>query len=157
MLFYRSNKGGRPIGLTALRLLTLTPLVAYPVGALTVAWGNSPATAIAGYLLVFASLACVAALMGTSVQRIVGEQPDRLDEYELTLRSKAMSAAYICLSALLLIGIIYFAIGKDKGLWVPDSFDEYNGLFWGGFLYTSLLPSAFLAWQIEPADVVADS
>jgi len=156
MLFYRSTTGGRSIGRTAIRLLTLVPLVAYPAGALTAAWGDDRGSAILGYGLVLAALACVTVLMGTSIQRIVGEVPDRLDEYELTLRSRAMSAAYTCLSALVLVGIIYFAIGSDKGLWVPDDFDELNGLFWGAFLYATLLPSAFLAWQVDPADLAAD-
>ena len=153
MLFYRSNGGGRDIGLGAMRALTLGALVAYPVGALTVAWGDSLSAVVAGYGLILVSLACVIIVLGTSVQRVVGEQPDRLDEYELKLRSRAMSAAYTCLSVLLLLAIIYAAIGTDKGLWVPDSYEEYNGLFWGAFLYASMLPSGFLAWQIDAADL----
>lgn len=153
MLFYRSNSGGRDIGLSAMRALTLGTLVAYPVGALTVSWGDSPLAAVAGYGLIILSLVCVVVVMGTSVQRVVGEQPDRLDEYELKLRSRAMSSAYNCLSALVLVAIIYAAIGTDKGFWVPDTYEKYNGLFWGAFLYTSMLPSASLAWQIDAADI----
>lgn len=149
MLFYRSNSNGRDVGLRALRALTLGALVAYPIGALTVAWGDSLLAAVSGYGLVLVSLICVTIVMGTSFQRVVGEQPDRLDEYELKLRSRAMSAAYICLSVLALLAIIYAAIGTDKGLWVPDSYEEYNGLFWGVFLFTSMLPSASLAWQVD--------
>lgn len=153
MLFYRSNSNGRDVGLRALRALTLGALVAYPIGALTVAWGDSLLAAVAGYGLILMSLICVMVVMGTSVQRVVGEQPDRLDEYELKLRSRAMSTAYICLSVLALLAIIYAAIGTDKGLWVPDSYEEYNGLFWGVFLFTSMLPSASLAWQVDATDI----
>lgn len=153
MIFCRSSSGGRDISLRAMRILTFGALVTYPVGALTVAWGDSLPSAVGGYGLVLLSLICVMIVMGTSVQRVVGEQPDRLDEYELKLRYRAMSAAYTCLSALALVAIIYAAIGTDKGLWVPDSYEEYNGLFWGAFLYTSMLPSASLAWQIDAADI----
>lgn len=153
MIFYRSDSGGRDLGLGAMRGLTLGSLIAYPVGALTVSWGDGAATAIAGYGLVLVSLICVMAVTGTSLQRIVGEQPDRLDEYELKLRARAMSGAYAGLSTLVLTGVIYFAIGTDKGLWVPDSYEEFNGLFWGAFLYTTMLPSALLAWQVDPAEV----
>jgi hypothetical protein len=153
MLYYRANNGGRDIGIAALRALTAGALASYPAGALTLAWGDGPASAIVGYGLILVSLIFVVAIMGTSLQRIVGEVPQQLDEYELKLRARAMGAGYTGLSILVLLGIIYLAVGSDAGLWVPASYDEFNGLFWGAFLYASVLPSAFLAWQVDAADV----
>jgi hypothetical protein len=157
MLFYRSHGAGRQISLGAMRALTLGALIAYPAGALTLAWTDGAATAIAGYGLILAALVCVAAIMGSSLQRIVGEEPRRLDEYELKLRARAMGGAYVGYSVLVLVAVIYLAIGHDAGLWVPDSYEEFNGLFWGAFLYTSVLPSAFLAWQVDPADAAPEA
>ena len=153
MLYYRSTNGGRDISLAAMRTLTSGALASYPAGALILAWGDGLASAIAGYGLILLSLICVAAIMGASLQRIVGEEPQRLDEYELKLRARAMSGAYTGLSTLVLLAIIYFAVGSDAGLWVPATYEEFNGFFWGAFLYASVLPSAFLSWQVDGADV----
>ena len=153
MLYYRSNSGGRDLSVKAMRLLSAAALATYPTGALTLAWAEGPAAKIAGFGLIIVSLVCVAGIMGSSLQRIVGEQPQRLDEYELKLRARAMSGAYTGLSVLALMTVIYCAIASDAGLWVPDSYDDFNGLFWGAFLYSSVLPSAFLAWQVDAADI----
>jgi hypothetical protein len=153
VLLYRSGHRGSEIGLGALRFLTFAALAAYPAGALILAWSDNPIASIAGFGLIAASLVCVAGVMGASLQRIVGEQASKLDEYELKLRARAMSAAYTCLSTILVVAVLYAAIASEKGWWLPAGYDQYNGLFWGAFLYASMLPSAFLAWQVEPADV----
>lgn len=153
MLLYRSNDGGRAIGMGTMRLCTIGALVAYPAGALILAWGDDLMSAVAGFGLILLALILVGVIMGASVQRIVGERPDRLDEYELKLRARAMSASYAGFTGLVLVAIIYAAIASDKGFWLPSSYEEYNGLFWGAFLYASILPSAVLAFQLDPADV----
>lgn len=157
MIYYRSKPGSREASVPAVRALTLAALAAYPIGALTLAWTDGPAGAIVGFGLIVAALACVAAISSTSIQRIVGELPQQLDEYELKLRARAMSAAYTGLSTLILLAVIYLAVGSDFGLWVPDSYEEFNGLFWGAFLYATILPSAFLAWQIDAADAAPEA
>ena len=43
-----------------------------------------------------------------------------------------------------------FYLGIDKGFWwVPSSYNEWNVIFWGLFIYLTTLPSMFLAWR-EP-------
>lgn len=155
MLFYRSQSGGADLSLGAARAISAASLLAYPAGAVILAAGDGPASSIAGFTLILASLICVAVMMGSSIQRIVGEVPERLDEYELQLRAKAVSAAYTCLSALVLIAIIYAAVASDRGGWVPDSYDAFNGLFWGFFLYASMLPTVFLVWRKDARDDVS--
>ena len=157
MIYYRSKSGGAEVGLSTLRTLSLVSLVAYPAGALTLAWGDGPLSAVLGYGAILMSLVAAAVIMSARLQRIVGEQPDKLDEYELKLRARAMWGAYTGLSVLLLIGIIYLAIASDAGWWLPTTYDHFSGLFWGVFLYTSLLPSAVLAWQVDPADAAPEA
>jgi hypothetical protein len=91
--------------------------------------------------------------MGSTVQRIVGEKVEALDEYELKLRNHAMSSSYSCFSLLALLAVIYAAIASDAGWWVPSEYGDFNGLFWGVFLYASVLPSVFLAWRLDPSDL----
>jgi hypothetical protein len=105
---------------------------------------------LAGYSLILLALVAYAPLIGTSLQRIVGEETKLLDEYELRLRGRALSRAYAAFSGLALLLVIYAAIASDKGLWVPSSYDAFNGLFWGVFLYASVIPTAVLSWMVEP-------
>jgi hypothetical protein len=46
--------------------------------------------------------------------------------------------------------VIYAAIASDTGLWVPSGYDAFNGLFWGVFLYASVIPTAVLSWMVDP-------
>jgi hypothetical protein len=103
-----------------------------------------------GYGLILLALCAYAPLIGTSLQRIVGEETKLLDEYELRLRGRALSASYTAFSVLVLLLVVYAAVASDTGLWVPTSYDAFNGLFWGVFLYASVLPTALLSWMVEP-------
>ena len=150
MLFYRARTGSKDIPLPLVRTLSSLALTAYPLGALTLALGRGGAIgALIGYGLILAALVAATALIGSSVQRIVGEQPERLDEYELLLRQRAMSLSYVCFTVLVLLIVIYGAIAAEKGFWLPRTYGEFNGLFWGVFLYASLLPTSVLAWTLE--------
>lgn len=151
MLNMRSNNGSeeRSVGIT--RTCTAVSLIAYPCGALMLALGpDTLAMKLVGYGLIVLALVACAPLSGTWLQRIVGEETKQLDEYELRLRGRALSAAYMVLSVLVLLLVIYAAIAIDKGFWVPSSYDAFNGLFWGVFLYASILPTALLSWMVDP-------
>jgi uncharacterized membrane protein len=104
-----------------------------------------------GYGLILLALVAYAPLIGTSLQRIVGEETKLLDEYELRLRGRALSGSYAAFSTVALSLVIYAAIASDAGLWVPSSYEAFNGLFWGVFLYASVLPTAALSWMVEPS------
>ena len=152
MLYYRSRKGGWNASRRVARVLTTGALGLYPAGAFLVKFAADRVVEAGGYVLIIASLACVTLIVSSSLQRIVGEQVWKLDEYEAKLRSRAVGAAYSCMAAIVLLVIIYCAVAADKGAWLPSTYDEFNGLFWGAFLYASILPSAFLAWQIDEGD-----
>lgn len=154
MIFYQSMSGRTERTVGSIRALSLAVLAAYPAGALTLALGpDTLPTSLAGYGLVLAALIFAAMLARSSVQRIVAEEVSQLDEYELNLRYRTMSAAYTVISVLALVAVIYAAIATDNGAWVPSSFEEYNGLFWGVFLYASVLPTACLGWMLDPAEL----
>jgi hypothetical protein len=107
---------------------------------------------IAGFGLILLSLIAATPVMGSRLQRIVADEGGRLDEMEMQLRHKALSWSYGVLSGALLLFIVYLAIASDSGLWRPSAYEEWNGLFWGAFLYVTLLPTARLAWTMDPTD-----
>jgi hypothetical protein len=152
MLYMRAANGPRDRSVAAVRSCTAASLIAYPCGALLLALGPDTLTIKPlGYGLILLALCAYAPLIGTSLQRIVGEETKLLDEYELRLRGRALSASYTALSVLILLLVVYAAVASGKELWVPTSFDAFNGLFWGVFLYASVLPTALLSWMVEPS------
>lgn len=156
MIFTRMSSGASDRSVRFVRAASTLSLLAYPAGALTLALGAaSVGNSVLGYGLILCSLICVALLAGTSTQRIVAEEVAQLDEYELKLRYRAMSTAYTLLTVLALCAVIYAAVASDKGAWVPNSYGDYNGLFWGVFLYGAMLPTASLAWQLDPSAELA--
>ena len=160
MLYYRSTKdsaGRRPMTMKMLRLLATAPLAAYPAGCVILL--NAPADNLLAQLIGFAFI--LIALLGAAlvlpswIQRIAGEEKDKLDEFELDQRRRAYSAAYHAFTALTLIFVAYLGVVSDAQeqiawLWTPSTFDHWNAVFWGVFLFASLLPSAWLAWTIAP-------
>lgn len=159
MLFYRSTASvsGRGPSLAAVRTLCAVALAAYPAGTLTLALGGNGegglhAFEIVGLALVLVALVAAAPVLGSHLQRIVGEQPSKLDEFELSLRNRATSGAYAIFTGLTLVAVVYAAIAADAGLWIPASYEEFNALFWGIFLYSALLPTAVLAWHLRSGD-----
>jgi hypothetical protein len=152
MIFYRSTHAPRDLSLHWVRTLSAISLLAYPAGALTLALGPDTAgAAIIGYGLILLALVSYAPLTGSSIQRIVGEEVKRLDEFELRLRGRALSLSYAIFTGLALLVVLYAAIASDKGGWFPASYEEFNGVFWGVFLYASVLPTATLSWMVEPS------
>jgi len=156
MFFYRSlnNPSGTARPLRTIRTLCVTALAAYPAGALLRALGpDHPASDIGGLALIVVSLGCAAAVAGSRVSRIAGEERGRLDEYEKHLRASAMEHAYSILAAIVALAVVYIAIASDAGLWVPTGYEQWNGVFWGVFLIASLLPATILAFRLQPGDV----
>ena len=150
MLYLRSQRGPQDRSVATARILSATSLIAFPFGALVLALGpDSLATVISGYALIVLALITYVPLISTTLQRIVGENAKLLDEYELRLRGRALSAAYVTFSVLALLLILYAAIATDKGFWVPTTYEAFNGLFWGVYLYSAVLPVAVLSWIVE--------
>ncbi len=157
MIYARSeaNPRGLELSSTAARAVSTAALAGYPAGALTLQFAPDALLSSAiGFGLILFALVMTALLSGSSVQRIASEQPAKLDEYELALRQRSLGFSYACFTALTLLAIFYAGVASDVGGWLPSTYAEFNGLFWGVFLYATVLPSAFLAWtmdRVEPA------
>ena len=148
----RSNDPRPKPSIRTVRFTSLATLACYPAGALTLALGpDTLAASIVGYGLILLALIGAVSLARSPVQRIVAEDAGQLDEYEVALRRRAMTSAYSVLSVLALLMVIYAAIASDAGGWVPSTYEEYNGVFWGVFLYSSTIPTVTLAWALDPA------
>lgn len=158
MIFYRSlnNPAGSLRSLRSVRQIALFTLAAYPAGGLLRVFGpDHVAVQIGGLLLILASLIGLAMLAGTRINRITGEQLPQLDEYERNLRAGAMETAFQLFAGLVLLGIIYAAVGSDFGWWIPSGYDQWSGLFWVVFLYASVLPTAVLAFRLRDEEEAA--
>lgn len=160
MIFYQSpaSLSDGP-SIASLRTATVIALAAYPAGAALLAAAGAQHgmnwTRIGGFSLIALSLVAATPVLGSRLQRIVGDQASRLDERETALRHQALGWAYSAFTAMALLAIFYAGVASDAGFWVPRGFDAWNGLFWGAFLYATLLPTAFLAWtsrepELEP-------
>lgn len=152
MLYFRSRTPhkARPISRTSARWTTSLALICYPPGAYLLGLGTNLSAKVAGAVLLLTALFCAAYLVNSSVQRVVGEQPHFLDEFEMQLRLRAMESAYGTITLIGLLAVMYFAIASETSLWVPRTYQGYNGLFWGVFLYSWILPTAFVAWRMDP-------
>jgi hypothetical protein len=162
MLFCRSpaSQAGTGPSLHALRVLTLTSLAAYPAGGLLLALGPDGSGGLflfeaIGLALITLALLAAAPVLGSRLQRIVGEEARQLDEYELQLRHRAISAAYATFTGMVCLALLYGALASDFGWWLPRSYDAFNAIFWGVFLYSTLLPTVFLAWGVDEGDLAS--
>jgi hypothetical protein len=160
MIFYRSKASDSSAAgpsVSTLRVLTAVALVAYPAGALVrLLTPEGPSGdligLVVGFGLIVLALVAAAPVMGSRLQRIVAEQAPHLDEMEMMMRHKALSWSYGVLGGAVLALFLYAGMAVDAGWWIPSSFDQWNGLFWGAFLYVTLLPTARLAWTMDAQD-----
>jgi hypothetical protein len=150
MFFYRFKAMRRDVSLTTARILSAVSLLSYPTGALTLTLSpDSAAASAVGYGLVLLSIASYALLIGSSVHRLVGEDVKVLDEAELRLRGRALSRAYATFTTITMISVLYAGLAIDLGGWVPRSFEEYNGIFFGLVLMAAVLPIALVSWILK--------
>ncbi len=151
-----SSRGDvRTLSVRAMRALTATALAGYPLGALMKALSPWDAAALqmGGWALILVALIAAAPILTSQVQRIVGDRPADLDEFELALRQRALSLAYSLFATLVLLALLYAGIASDAGWWLPRGHDAWNGLFWGAVLYAMLIPPTVLAWSRDAASL----
>lgn len=149
MIFYRSPASQETgPSLAKLRSFITVALLAYPAGCLVMLIGPLPFNRLIGLGLIAIALFSAVPVIGSRMQRIVGDEPKQLDEMELQLREKAMTKAYSVFTALFLAAIAYAGVASDIGWWQPSGFENWNAIFWGVFLYAVLLPTAFLTWTM---------
>lgn len=157
-MFVRSKRYplGKIFPRSTLRLMFAGLYVLYPLGCILqlVATPENLGVGfdVGGVLMVFAAFAILLVLAGSSLQRQSQEQEMQLDERELAERNRAAYGAHAIFASLVLMGVIYLMIAMDlaaKGmlmLWLPETSDHWNGIFWGLLLAALTLPGAVLAW-----------
>lgn len=165
MTFYYRGPTERPAPIRsdfAIRFATTLALLAYPAGCLVLLI-TPDATSESGQVfgealwlvLLLTALGAFVYIAPSYQQRIVGEQADRLDEFELQVRQRAYAFSYRAFSALSLIGLIYLALSFDiaqsmgVSLWRPVSSDHWNAIIWGALLYAFVLPTAYIGWTMK--------
>jgi len=93
-------------------------------------------------------------LCKSNYQRIVGEQTAKLDEFEIAQRLRANDFAYravfACVPFLLFYMMASTGIGREL-LWMPQSSNDWYGVFLTAMVFLSILPTTYLAWTMPPA------
>ena len=73
-----------------------------------------------------------------------------LDERQRAVQDRAFRVSYQILSAGVLLAALYGFIAADSGsLWLPDTSNELQAVFWGLWLLATTLPAAVHCW-LEP-------
>lgn len=73
-----------------------------------------------------------------------------LDERQRAVQDRAFRVSYQILSAGVLFAALYGFIAADSGsLWLPETSNELQAVFWGVWLLATTLPAAMLCW-LEP-------
>ena len=157
-MFVRSKRYplGKAFPRSTLRAMFAGVYFLYPVGCVLqlVSTPDSLGFAgdVAGLIMIVAALALFAVLAGSSLQRQSQEPETLLDERELAERNRAAYGAYSIFSGLVLLGIIYLMIARDLIanqkliLWLPETGEHWNAIFWGLLIASLTLPGAILAW-----------
>jgi len=160
----KSNPEGAAIPLGHMRMLLGLILIGYPLGCLLrLLAGEGPfdvaATKLVGTLLIGLAFLAFLWIGRSSLQRMMQEEPGKLDERELFIRRKAHEKAYTAFSALTLVGLIYLELAIDAAprhpdwpIWTPASSDHWEAIIWGALLYAMTLPAAFEAFSRKDDD-----
>ena len=117
---------------------------------------------VAGLTMVVGALALFLVLSGSSLQRQSQEPETMLDERELAERNRATFGAHSIFSGLVLLGIIYLMIGRDLianqklMVWLPETGEHWNAIFWGLLIASLTLPGVILAWGKGEAEDEAE-
>lgn len=99
-------------------------------------------------LLALIGLAGVSAYLyyNTGLWQFGNAPDDQLDERQLQARNQAYRFAYIGVSTLIVLLMLYLLLADDFGLKIPQTFDQVTPFFWTVWAIVMALPSAILAW-----------
>lgn len=162
-MFVRSKRFplGKSFPNSALRAMFAGLYILYPLGCVLQLVSTDESLGFAGdvvgLLMVAAALVIFAVLAGSSLQRQSQEPEIMLDERELAERNRAAYGAHSIFAGLVLLGVIYLMIAGDLIanqkllLWLPETGDHWNAIFWGLLLAALTLPGAVLAWSKDAA------
>ncbi|MBL8156629.1 MAG: hypothetical protein JNM70_20800 [Anaerolineae bacterium] len=133
------------------RALVVASYASFAGAALTRALGETYPIMLPAFAILAVATAMFAyRLMRGDLWRIAHEEDRKLDEREIVLRNRAYRSAYITLSSVALLALVYWQIASDAGLWLPQGEAVQTILIAGAFLFSLTLPSAVLAWIAPP-------
>ncbi len=139
----------RSIPLAQRRIGVVIQLLSYPlVYFLAVLAGLWPS--IAG-LLGLAALAgsSVYLYKGTGLWQFGNAPDDQLDERQMQIRNQAYRYAYMGVSALIVVSMLFLLVSEELKWRITIGYDQINLLFWTVWTIVMTLPSSILAWT-EP-------
>ena len=141
-----------PLTLRTVRWLTALAFAGFVVSR--VIERLAPGTFLVGLGLLAGLAAALAMVMALSsrAQRLLTDHERKLDEYQRSQRSAALSRSYAILSALVVGAGLYVILALDWDWPLPSSRDTLHDLAFGAVLLTSLLPVTILAWTLDLAD-----
>ncbi|GAB3643189.1 hypothetical protein [Spirosoma arcticum] len=128
------------------RIAVVLQLISYPllfsIASLLGIWPS------VSTLLALIGLAGISAYLyhNTGLWQFGNAPDDQLDERQVQTRNQAYRLAYIGVSGLVVLLLIYLALANDLRLLVPRGFDQVTPFFWTIWTFVMVLPSAILAW-----------
>jgi hypothetical protein len=139
----------RTISLARRRVAVVLQLLSYPL--------TFGLTSLSGLLASVATLIALGAFLGSFMYLYYqtglwqfGNAPDKdLDERQVQIRNQAYRFAYVYISTLLILALMYAMLAQDFYWPLPTGANQVNTLFWSFFFVVITLPSAILAWT-EP-------
>jgi hypothetical protein len=129
-----------------LRLLTAFSLVGFPAAIALQTLFDGFVGKLVGNLLSTATIVTMFAVMASRPSQLVATESHELDEYQLSYRYRAMSAAYQALGCLVLSAVTYAYFALEFGGRLPSEVETWQALATGTILYTFVVPTAFLVW-----------
>lgn len=134
------------------RLAVVAQLVSYPLilGAYQVSF-LAPLTR--GLLSLAAILLWLGAIgylfYNTDIWQFGNAPDENLDERQNSVRNYAYRNAYITLSAVIIVALLYTMLAIDFNWWLPSGSGQVTALFFSFLFIMLILPSAIIAWT-EP-------
>lgn len=136
----------RTIPLVRRRVAVVFQLLSYPL-----AFGLTNAAGLPSRIATLLALAVFAGSFAYLYYQTglwqFGNAPDNdLDERQVQIRNQAYRLAYIGISTLIILALVYTMLAQDFHWYLPTGSVETNVLFWSVWFLVMTLPSAILAW-----------
>jgi hypothetical protein len=160
-LYFRRLSGARRLSQLQARVLASAVLACNIASFIILGPLGGPAppvgslSSLVGSTLSLVSVGLFVPLVSSNYQRLVGEETQFLDEFELAWRLRANNFSFVVLGALAILLFAYLALASDLknaiALWVPLSSAGWLGLLWLTLAIVLVLPTAYLAWMMPPS------
>lgn len=139
----------RTISLARRRLAVVLQFGCYPLIFLLRQAVGLPTGLAAGVALIGFIVVSVYLYYRTGLWHFGNAPDEQVDERQIQIRNQAYRFAYIGLSTVVLLVIIFITLASDFQWSVPTTYEQLGPLFWVAWTFVMTLPSSILAWT-EP-------